>query len=87
MNKPHLFLNPTEELEHGDVGRRFGHAQSHTDALQLYENTTLLHLLLGMVHQGHPGRLELRDQEAWKNYTSMKKHGCHQLRFHPKWRI
>lgn len=33
-----LLLNSTEELEHGDVGRRFGHAQRHADALQLLEH-------------------------------------------------
>lgn len=62
-----FFLNTTEKLEHGDVGGRFGHPQSHTDALQLYEDFTaagLLHLLLGLVDQNHPRRLELGEQEA-----------------------
>lgn len=70
MNKSHLFLNTTEELEHGDVGWRFGHAQSHADALQLHEHftaTSLLQFLLRLIHHKHPGRLELRNQEAWND--------------------
>lgn len=62
-----LLLNPTEELEHGDVGWGFGHAQGHTDSLQLHKDNTasgLLGCLLRLVDQDHPGGLQLRDQKG-----------------------
>lgn len=52
----HLLLDATEELEHGDIGWRFGHAQRHADTLQFLEDRAarLLGLLLRLVDQNHP---------------------------------
>lgn len=62
MTTLYFFLNATEKLEHCDVGGRFGHSQTHAYALQFHEGFTatgLLHLLLRLVYEDHPGCLEL----------------------------
>lgn len=63
----HFLLNAAEELEHGDIDRGLGHSQGQTDALQLHKHLTspsLLSGLLGLVHQDHPRRLQLRDKKG-----------------------
>ena len=64
----HLLLYSTEELEHGDVGGRLGHAQGHTDPLQLQEHRgaspRVRRRLLGLGDEDHPGGLQLRYQEC-----------------------
>ena len=61
-----LLLYAAEELEHGDVGWRLGHAQGHADALQLQEHgaARLLAFLFRLINEDHPRRLQLRHQEG-----------------------
>lgn len=61
-----LLLNAAEELEHGDVGWRLGHAQHQAHGLQLLEHgaARLLRFLLGFINQDHPRCFQLRHQKS-----------------------